>query len=123
MWIFQQQTNETDRLVILYETVVMIKERYFFFRRNAISGAPTLKVLAPNNYLIPATRRLCACLASAGMTNIVGAFTGCFPTFGSMARSKIQDSAGCKTQATGNDRYQPRLIVTVLLDCFCSKDA
>ena len=50
-----------------------------------------------HQYRLSANRELVA----FGMSNITGGIMGCFPTFGSMSRSKIMDQTGARTQAAG----------------------
>ncbi|RHZ59684.1 hypothetical protein Glove_362g10 [Diversispora epigaea] len=50
-----------------------------------------------HNYSVSANRELVA----LGAANLIGSFFQCFPAYGGMARSRINDNAGARTQLAG----------------------
>ncbi|CAG8504310.1 1974_t:CDS:2 [Acaulospora morrowiae] len=60
-----------------------------------------------HNYAVSANRELVA----LGAANLIGSFFQCFPAYGGMARSGINDKAGAKTQLAG--------LIAAFLVMFC----
>ncbi|KAI9592971.1 sulfate anion transporter [Syncephalis fuscata] len=61
------------------------------------SVAVTKQYAAKHHYTVSSNRELVA----LGVANIFGGILGAFPAFGSMARTKINDKAGARTQLAG----------------------
>jgi high affinity sulfate transporter 1 len=61
------------------------------------SIAVTKLYAAKHNYTVSANRDLVA----LGVANLAGGLLGAFPAFGSMARTKVSDKAGARTQLAG----------------------
>ncbi|RKP27468.1 sulfate transporter family-domain-containing protein, partial [Syncephalis pseudoplumigaleata] len=61
------------------------------------SVAVTKQHAAKHHYTVSSNRELVA----LGVANIVGGTLGAFPAFGSMARTKVNDKAGARTQLAG----------------------
>ncbi|RKP05791.1 sulfate transporter family-domain-containing protein, partial [Thamnocephalis sphaerospora] len=61
------------------------------------SVAVTKQYAAKHHYMVSANRDLVA----LGVANLCGGAFGAFPAFGSMARTKVNDKAGARTQLAG----------------------